>query len=148
VSPSQYLVAGISAVLHSLVPSCWQERLNALASQLALQGTTSDQVLTVGISAELCCCAIVACRKDCEVLASQLLAVGLAAAHYHADMEPAARQAAHSSWSTGDVQVRCLTKADMTTACLLCSVVGCVLCLAHEHGWCGMEWVADNIARQ
>jgi hypothetical protein len=51
----------------------------------------------------LCC---FACRKDCEVLASQLVAAGLTAAHYHADMEPAARQAAHSSWSSGAVQVR------------------------------------------
>lgn len=45
------------------------------------------------------------CRKDCEVLASQLQSGGITAAHYHADMEPAARQASHSNWSSGDVQV-------------------------------------------
>ncbi|WIA10092.1 hypothetical protein OEZ85_010299 [Tetradesmus obliquus] len=50
-------------------------------------------------------------RKDCEVLASQLVAAGLTAAHYHADMEPAARQAAHSSWSSGAVQVMVATVA-------------------------------------
>jgi superfamily II DNA helicase RecQ len=33
--------------------------------------------------------------KDCETLAQELQAAGLAACHYHADMDPAAREAAH-----------------------------------------------------
>jgi superfamily II DNA helicase RecQ len=44
-------------------------------------------------------------RKDCEGLARELQAAGLTAAHYHADMEPAEREAAHSAWSSGAVQV-------------------------------------------
>lgn len=39
------------------------------------------------------------------MLASQLQTAGISAAHYHADMEPAARTASHNTWSSGAVQV-------------------------------------------
>ncbi|GLC73616.1 hypothetical protein PLESTF_001400400 [Pleodorina starrii] len=44
-------------------------------------------------------------RKDCEAVASELAAGGVSARHYHADMEPGPREAAHASWSAGTVQV-------------------------------------------
>eukprot|EP00775_Hariotina_reticulata_P010922 gene10922-11077_t len=50
-------------------------------------------------------------RKDCETLASQLQIAGVSAAHYHADMEPAARAGAHEAWSSGAVQVIVATVA-------------------------------------
>lgn len=43
--------------------------------------------------------------KDCELLADKLNAAGITAAHYHADMEPAARAASHTAWSNGSVKV-------------------------------------------
>ncbi|KIZ03727.1 ATP-dependent DNA helicase Q1 [Monoraphidium neglectum] len=50
-------------------------------------------------------------RKDTERLAAALCEAGLAALHYHADMEPEARQEAHMAWSAGTVQVLCATIA-------------------------------------
>ncbi|GAB4814163.1 hypothetical protein N2152v2_001209 [Parachlorella kessleri] len=44
-------------------------------------------------------------RKDCEALAGQLSVRGISCMHYHADMDPEARQQAHSMWSQGHVQV-------------------------------------------
>lgn len=44
-------------------------------------------------------------RKDCEQLCAELVAAGLKAAHYHAEVEPGARQAAHARWSAGEAQV-------------------------------------------
>lgn len=40
-------------------------------------------------------------RKECESLAAALAAEGVPAAFYHADMEPAAREATHRQWSQG-----------------------------------------------
>ena len=40
-------------------------------------------------------------KKDTEVLAEQLSAEGIAAAHYHADVEPVQRQRTHRAWSEG-----------------------------------------------
>lgn len=51
----------------------------------------------------LAACGIVYCltRKDAETLAEQLRTAGLSAAHYHADMEAASRQAVHLQWCRG-----------------------------------------------
>ena len=54
--------------------------------------------------------------KDCEALAADLAAAGIRARHYHADMEPGPREAAHTAWSAGRVQVR-----------------GCIAHTAHTH---------------
>lgn len=43
--------------------------------------------------------------KDAEQLSAVLSSKGLAAAYYHADMDPGDRQEAHMAWSRGDVQV-------------------------------------------
>ncbi|KAG2445794.1 hypothetical protein HXX76_000398 [Chlamydomonas incerta] len=50
-------------------------------------------------------------RKDCEALAAELAAAGLSARHYHADMDPGPREAAHAAWSAGRVQVMVATIA-------------------------------------
>ncbi|KXZ55835.1 hypothetical protein GPECTOR_2g1386 [Gonium pectorale] len=50
-------------------------------------------------------------RKDCETVAAELVAGGLTARHYHADMEPGPREAAHAAWSAGRVQVMVATVA-------------------------------------
>lgn len=44
-------------------------------------------------------------RKDCEQVCAELAAAGLAAAYYHADLDPADRQRAHGLWSNGQVKV-------------------------------------------
>lgn len=36
----------------------------------------------------------------------ELSTAGVPARHYHADMDPAPREAAHAAWSSGQVQVR------------------------------------------
>ncbi|KAG2491389.1 hypothetical protein HYH03_010180 [Edaphochlamys debaryana] len=50
-------------------------------------------------------------RKDCEAVAAELAAGGVSARHYHADMEPGPREAAHTGWSQGRVQVMVATIA-------------------------------------
>ena len=42
-------------------------------------------------------------RKECQSLAQALAAQGVSAAFYHADMDPAAREATHRQWSQGDL---------------------------------------------
>ena len=43
-----------------------------------------------------------ASKKDTEVLAEQLRSKGMAAAHYHADVEAQQRQHTHRAWSDGE----------------------------------------------
>ncbi|GIL70438.1 hypothetical protein Vretimale_3595 [Volvox reticuliferus] len=50
-------------------------------------------------------------RKDCETVASELAGGGVPARHYHADMDPGPREAAHAAWSSGEVQVMVATVA-------------------------------------
>ncbi|GLI58828.1 hypothetical protein VaNZ11_000592 [Volvox africanus] len=50
-------------------------------------------------------------RKDCETVASELAGGGVSARHYHADMDPGPREAAHAAWSSGEVQVMVATVA-------------------------------------
>ncbi|KAI5071425.1 hypothetical protein GOP47_0013676 [Adiantum capillus-veneris] len=44
-------------------------------------------------------------RKECEQVAKELGEQGIAAAYYHADMEPHARSAVHHRWSSNKLQV-------------------------------------------
>ena len=40
-------------------------------------------------------------EQDTEALAASLCAHGLAAGHYHADMDPSERMRVHTAWSAG-----------------------------------------------
>lgn len=43
--------------------------------------------------------------QDAQTVAAELRSKhGISAAHYHADLEPAAREAAHTRWSAGELQ--------------------------------------------
>eukprot|EP00252_Welwitschia_mirabilis_P014407 TRINITY_DN3165_c0_g1_i1.p1 TRINITY_DN3165_c0_g1~~TRINITY_DN3165_c0_g1_i1.p1 ORF type:complete len:752 (-),score=164.35 TRINITY_DN3165_c0_g1_i1:322-2577(-) len=44
-------------------------------------------------------------RKECEQVAKELREHGISAAHYHADMDPQARQRVHHRWSGNKIQV-------------------------------------------
>ena len=58
-------------------------------------------------------CGIVYCttRKECEVLAEQLMARGIMADYYHGKVTPSAKKAALQAWLDGKVQVMCATQA-------------------------------------
>lgn len=47
-------------------------------------------------------------RKDTEVMSQHLQSLGIAAGHYHADIDPAQRQHVHQAWSNGKPCARVL----------------------------------------
>ena len=55
--------------------------------------------------------------QDCEMVAGQLRARGISCMHYHADMDPEARQQAHTMWSQGKVRLLCTESTCKTSVC-------------------------------
>merc|ERR1719181_438825 len=50
-------------------------------------------------------------KKESEDVARALRAAGVAAAFYHADVEPSRREEVHKAWAQGRLQVICATVA-------------------------------------
>jgi ATP-dependent DNA helicase Q1 len=80
-------------------------------------------------------------RRETEVVAAQLCSRGITAVAYHAQMEPAARLAAHRGWAAGTAQVIVATVA-FGSACeparwagavLACPTAQRVLAIVHAH---------------
>ena len=55
-------------------------------------------------------------QKDTEQMAAKLSANGIAAAFYHANMDPSHRESVHLAWSCGDIQVKRPATASSGTA--------------------------------
>ncbi|EIE26127.1 ATP-dependent DNA helicase [Coccomyxa subellipsoidea C-169] len=77
------------------------------------EDVTADMIAWIRGNYRLTDCGIVYCqtRKESESLAAELRQQGMRAACYHADMAAGVREAVHSQWSAGEVQICVATVA-------------------------------------
>jgi len=91
--------------------SCLVADVSRYLQALLILGTRCCLLCSsVAVTLFVCCdlfvlSCVLHCSKDCEVLADKLCSAGVTAAYYHADLEPAARSASHTAWSSGNVKV-------------------------------------------